>query len=344
LDSFQLETSPAGSPTRIAPRQSISKTTSQADSPPDLLKFGDGVLVGSLLTRGHRRQHLLAKCGAVADLTLTKPALRCAAMKIAAAILLTLGLALTAHSKLVTEPVSYDHEGVKLEGYLAYDDQKTGTRRLPGVLIIPEWWGVNGYVKSRAEQIARLGYVAFVADMYGAGISTTDPKKAGELATPFFGKPLMANRARAGLNRLIQYAFVDAGRVAAIGYCFGGSTSQALAYSGAPLIGIVSFHGNLIPASANAALQNKARFLVCHGAVDPFIAKADLDAFLKSMDDGKFDYQFISYAHAVHAFTNPDADKAAAAGLQGVGYNAAADRRSWEHMKTFFNEIFAVSE
>lgn len=248
---------------------------------------------------------------------------------------------LLASAKIITQPVAYEHGGVKLEGVLAFDDEKTGREKLPGVLVVPEWWGVNDYVKGRAQQLAGLGYVAFVADMYGAGVSTTDAKKAGELASQFYGKPLMAERARAGLDQLLKQPSVDRSRVAAIGYCFGGATVQALAYSGAPLSGIVSFHGSLIPASTEAAAANRAKFLICHGAVDPFIKKSELDAFLKSMDDGKFDYQFISYAQAVHAFTNPDADEAAADGLKGVGYHAAADRRSWEHMKTFFHELFS---
>jgi dienelactone hydrolase len=129
-----------------------------------------------------------------------------------------------------------------------------------------------------------------------------------------------------------------------MGYCFGGATAQELAYSGALLRGIVSFHGSLIPASSEAASANKAKFLICHGGADPFIKKETLDAFLKSMEDGKFDYQFIVYANAVHAFTNKEADAAAAAGLNGVGYNELADRRSWQHMKTFFEEVFAASE
>ena len=262
-------------------------------------------------------------------------------MKPVLALFLGSFLAFASHAKVVTQSVSYDHNGVKLEGYLAFDDQKTSSGKLPGVLIVPEWWGVNDYVKGRAEQIAQLGYVAFVADMYGGGISTTDPKKAGELASPFYGKPLMAERARAGLDRLLKNNSVDPRHVAAIGYCFGGSASQVLAYSGAPLVGIVSFHGGLVPASAEAAATNKAKFLICHGAVDPFVKKEDLEAFLKSMEDGKFDYQFVSYAHAVHAFTNPNADKAAANGLAGVGYNAAADHRSWKHMKVFLEEVFA---
>jgi Dienelactone hydrolase and related enzymes len=243
-------------------------------------------------------------------------------------------------AKIVTKPVSYEHNGTQLEGYLAYDDAKTAHAKLPGILVIPEWWGLNDYVKGRARQLAELGYVAFAADMYGAGVVTTDPKKAGELAGQFYGKPLFAERSRAGLDQLLAQSFVDSSRVASIGYCFGGAASQALAYSGAPLAGIVSFHGSLLAASPEAASKNKAKFLICHGAVDPFISKAELDAFLESMNTGKFDYQFIAYADAIHAFTNPGADAIAAAGLNGVGYNAAADRRSWEHMKAFFTEIF----
>lgn len=244
-------------------------------------------------------------------------------------------------AKIITKPVAYEHAGVKLEGYLAYDDTKMpADKKSPGVLVVPEWWGLTDYAKGRAEQLAKLGYVAFAADMYGAGVTTTDPKKAGELAGQFYGKPLMAERAQAGLDQLMATGLVETGRVAAIGYCFGGSTVQALAYSGAPLAGIVSFHGGLIPVPADAAVKTKAKILVCHGAVDPFIKKEDIDAFMKSMNDGKFDYQFVSYAGAVHAFSNPGADKIAAATGLPIAYNAGADKRSWAHMKTFFKELF----
>jgi dienelactone hydrolase len=247
--------------------------------------------------------------------------------------------AFAANAKLVTKPVAYEHGGVKLEGYLAYDDA-VKTKR-PGVLVIHEWWGLNDYVKGRAKQLAELGYVAFAADMYGAGSVTLDPKKAAEWAGQFYGKPLMAERAQAGLDQLLKTGLVDESKVAAIGFCFGGSTAQALAYSGAPLAGIVSFHGGPIPASPEAAAKNKAKFLILHGAIDPFTKPEDLAAFKKSLDDGKFDYQFVSYAGAVHAFTNPDADKVAAqTGLKGIGYNEPAARRSWQHMQVFFDEIF----
>ncbi len=261
------------------------------------------------------------------------------------------GLALTAavtlNAMLVKQPVAYEHAGIKLEGYLVYDDTKVSVdRKAPGVLVVPEWWGLNDYAKRRTEQVARLGYVAFAADMYGAGVVTTDKDKANELASRFYGKPLMAERAQAGLDRLLATGLVDASRVAAIGYCFGGSTVQALAFSGAPLAGIVSFHGGLQAAPAGAAAKTKAKILVCHGAVDPFVSKEDREAFIRSMDEGKFDYQFISYAGAIHAFTNPQADEVAkATGLVGgIGYNAAADQRSGTHMRAFFDEIFAVKK
>jgi dienelactone hydrolase len=260
-------------------------------------------------------------------------------MKNTICLLFVLMLSAGAQAKLVTRPVSYEQGGVKLEGYLVYDDNTKGQR--PGVLVIPEWWGLNGYIKGRAEQLAGMGYVAFAADMYGSGIVTTDPKKAGELAGQFYGKPLMAERAQAGLDQLLKTGFVDPKKVAAIGFCFGGATCQALAYSGAPLAGIVSFHGSLIPASPEAAAKNKAKFLICHGAIDPFTKPEAVGAFRKSLDDGHFDYQFISYSGALHAFTNPGADALrVSAGLEGIGYNEAAARRSWQHMKLFFGELF----
>jgi len=256
---------------------------------------------------------------------------------------LALGAAPSPTPNLVTKPISYEHDGVKLEGFLAYDDSKVSAEQFaPGVLVIPEWWGLNDYAKRRAKQLAELGYVAFAADMYGAGINTTDARKAGELAGQFYGKPLMAERARAGLDALLATGLVARDRVAAIGYCFGGAVVQALAYSGAPLAGIVSFHGSLIPVPEGAAARTKAKLLFCHGAIDPFVSAEDLATFTKAMNEGKFDYQFISYSGAVHAFTNPEADEVAAKnGLTGrVGYDAAADRRSWEHMKVFFRELY----
>jgi dienelactone hydrolase len=249
---------------------------------------------------------------------------------------------LSAHAALVTKPVAYEHAGVKLEGYLAYDDAKVSSAKpAPGVLVVHEWWGLNAYAKGKAEALAELGYVAFALDMYGTGVATEDPKKATELSSPFYGQPLMAERARAGLDQLLASGLVAPGKVAAIGYCFGGSTVQALAYTGAPLAGIVSFHGGPVVPTVEQAAAIKGQVLICHGAIDPFIKPEQLNGLLTALDKAKADYQFVSYAGAVHAFTNPNATRIAQAnGLNGIGYNEAAARRSWQHMQGFFGEIF----
>ena len=247
----------------------------------------------------------------------------------------------SAQAKIVTKTVPYDQGGVHLIGYLAYDDAQTEGKKLPGVLVVPEWWGLNDFAKGRAEALAKLGYVAFAADMYGDGQSTIDPNKAKELSTPFYGKPLMAERAKAALNQLTASGLVDESKLAAIGFCFGGAACQVLAYSGAPLKGIVSFHGALVPLPADAAGKTRAKFLVLQGELDPHV---DLDqrlAFIKSLDQGKIDFQFLTYSGALHAFMNPEADKFH---LEGIGYNAVVAQRAWNQMQLFFQEIFGTGK
>jgi dienelactone hydrolase len=245
-------------------------------------------------------------------------------------------------ANVVTKTISYRQGDTELRGYLAYDDAVTSDKKAPGVLVFPEWWGVTDFVKGRTEALAKLGYVAFAADMYGDGQTTTDHKKAKELATSVAGKP-MGERAQAAYDQLTRTGLIDDSKVAAIGFCFGGACSQILAYSGAPLKGIVSFHGGLVPASADAAKKNQAKFLILQGELDPLVPEAARAAFVKSMDEGKFDYQFLVYSGAVHAFMNPDADKARANGLEGVGYNPEVAARAWAQMQLFFKEIFNSS-
>jgi dienelactone hydrolase len=261
---------------------------------------------------------------------------------------LCLGLAVAAmltqvHASVVTKTISYRQGDTELRGYLAYDDSVTSEKKAPGIVVFPEWWGLTDFVKGRAEALAKLGYVAFAADMYGDGQSTTDHNKAKELAGSVAGKPIMGERAQAAYDELIKTGLVDSSKVAAIGFCFGGACSQILAYSGTPLKGVVSFHGALVPASADAAKKNQAKFLILQGALDPLVPETARAAFLKSMDDGKFDYQFVSYSGAIHAFMNPAADKARADGLEGVGYNAEVAARAWAQMQLFFKEIFNQS-
>src|SRR6478736_8032518 len=140
-------------------------------------------------------------------------------MKAISLSLLILASAMTVHGKLVTKTVSYEQNGTKLEGYLAYDDSITDKGKVPGILVFPEWWGLNDYVKGRADQLANLGFVAFAADMYGGGQSTTEVAKAKELSSQFYGKPLMAERGQAALDQLLKTGMVDEGKVATIGFC-----------------------------------------------------------------------------------------------------------------------------
>lgn len=253
------------------------------------------------------------------------------------AAVLACAATVTSLAKIVTKPIAYEHDGVKLEGVLAYDDAVSAPR--PGVLVVHEWWGLNDYVKGRAVQLAELGYVAFALDMYGAGVVTTEAKKAGDLAGQFYQNPkAWAARAQAGLEQLLASGKVAPGKVASIGYCFGGSTSLVLAYSGAPVAGVVSFHGT--PVAAWDGASNRAKVLMLHGAADPFVKPEEIAAFEQAADAAKFDWQWVSYAGAVHAFSNPGADELGKKNNLPIFYHETAARRSWEHMRVFFREIF----
>ena len=241
-----------------------------------------------------------------------------------------------ASAEVQTKVVPYTHDGEALEGFLAWDDAAEGKR--PGVLVVHEWWGLNDYARGRARQLAQLGYVAFALDMYGKGKVTEHPKQAGEWAgTIRRNQDAWRARAMAGLSVLQEQPQVDAGRMAAIGYCFGGSTVLQLAYGGAALAGVVSFHGSLPAATAEQARQIEASLVVCHGAADGFVPRAQIDAFRASLEAGDVDWVFVEYAGAKHSFTNPGAD---AIGIDGIKYDKHADTRSWRLMQDFFDEWF----
>lgn len=229
------------------------------------------------------------------------------------------------------------------ECYLAWDSAAKGTR--PGVLVFPEWWGLNEFAKQKARELAEQGYVALVVDVYGEGRTTADAKEAGELAGRFkTDRKLLRARATAALDTLRKLREVDPKRVAAIGYCFGGTAVLELARSGADVQAVVSFHGDLAagekltPAQVNAeAAGIRARVLVLHGAVDPYVPAKTVQAFMDEMNTAGVDYVFVAYAKAVHSFTNPAAGSDPG---RGAAYNAEADRRSWVAMRAFFDEAF----
>lgn len=253
------------------------------------------------------------------------------------ALLLTLILAAEVQAKLVTKTVEYKQDGTICKGYLAYDDAIRGRR--PGVLVVHEYWGLNDFARKKAEQLAGLGYVAFAADIYGQGLVTTDPKEASHLAGEMGGNlPLLRARAQAALKALAETPGADPQRLAAIGFCFGGTTVLELAYSGADLKGVVSFHGGLTAPQPEELKSIKAAILVLHGADDPHVKPEAITAFQEAMRQGGIDWQMVYFGGAVHAYMNPAANNRAA----GVAYDARAARRSWQYMQDFFKEIFAV--
>ena len=240
----------------------------------------------------------------------------------------------TAQAAVTTEVVEYRDGDVVLEGYLAYDDSIRGKR--PGILVAHEWNGHNQYVRKRAEQLARLGYVAFALDMYGKGVRAKDAKEAAALAGIYKGdRKLMRARAAAGLDVLRNRPETDPARLAAIGYCFGGTVVLELARSGADLVSVVSFHGGLDTPTPEDARNIKGKVLALQGADDPFVPVKQREAFQDEMRKGGVDWQFVTYGGAVHSFTNPEAGSD---NSKGAAYNERADRRSWEAMKSFFAE------
>lgn len=236
------------------------------------------------------------------------------------------------------ENVTYSADGVTFKGLVVYDQNVKGKR--PGILVVHEWWGLNDYPKMRARKLAELGYIAMAVDMYGDGKIAANPKEAQDLAMPFYKDPQMSkSRLDAALTKLKEFPVTDAGRVAAIGYCFGGSVVLNSAKLGENLIGVVSFHGGLAGVPASKDLL-KANILVCHGASDKFVSMHDLDVFKHQLDSIGAHYSVKVYANATHAFTNPDATKIGKEFNLPIEYNAQADKDSWNDMKTFFASLF----
>jgi dienelactone hydrolase len=245
-------------------------------------------------------------------------------------------VAVAAVAEVKTKTVEYRDGEVVLEGFLAWDDAVKGPR--PGVLIVHQWMGVTDNERMRAEQLAALGYVAFAADVYGKGVRPANQQEAGALAGKYKGdRALLRSRVAAGLAELKRQPLVDERRVAAIGYCFGGTAVLELARSGADVAGVVSFHGGLDSPSPADGKNIRAKVLVLHGADDPFVPAADIAAFQQELRDAGVDWQMVYYSGAVHSFTQKEAGSDAS---RGAAYNERADRRSWQAMREFFAEIF----
>jgi len=242
----------------------------------------------------------------------------------------------TARAEVKTKDITYEHGGVSFKGHLAWDDAAQGKR--PGVLVVHEWWGLNDYARKGAEQLAGLGYVAFACDMYGEGKVTEHPKEAGEFAGAVRKDvQVWRGRAQAALKVLKDQERVDPNKLAAIGYSFGGSTALQLAYTGADLKAVVTFHAGLVVPDAEQAKAVKAKVLVCHGAADTFIPEETAVKFRAALEEAKVDYQFVYFGGARHSFTVKGIDEKK---VEGLAYNAEADRRSWAYMRLLFDEVF----
>lgn len=260
-------------------------------------------------------------------------------VRLSAFLFLTLSVGIAHGANVQGEEVTYSDNGTTLKGYLAYDASATEPR--PGVLVIHEWWGHNEHAREQARRLAELGYTALAVDMYGEGRLAEHPDDARTFATAIRqNEPLMVQRLEASKKLLSEHERTDAGNLAAIGYCFGGSIVLDMARSGTDLKAVASFHGALATQNPAESGQVSTRVLVLHGNDDPMVPPEQVENFKKEMDAAGVDYRFVGYDGATHSFTNPAADEAARKFGMPVGYNADADRASWSELEEFLSETF----
>jgi dienelactone hydrolase len=235
------------------------------------------------------------------------------------------------------EKLNYQIDGTEYFNYVYYNASNNEKR--PAIIVVDEWWGLTDYGKKRARGLANLGYISMVVDMYGNEKNVKDPQNAGKLASVIYKEPSLAKKyIDTAIEHLKKYSQTDPSKIGAIGYCFGGFVVLNAAKLGSDLKGVVSFHGGLSGAKPNKE-KMKAKILVCHGADDPF-ENPNVENFKREMDEAGVDYTFIVYPGATHAFSNPKATDRGEKFNMPIRYNEAADKASWEEMKSFFESIF----
>lgn len=240
-------------------------------------------------------------------------------------------------SDISEEAVEYTSDGTVCEGWHAFDDQVEGPR--PAVLIVHQWTGLTDYEKMRARMLVKLGYNVFAADVYGKGVRPEGmPECAVQSGKYKSDRKLYRTRLNDALELLKKDPRTDASKVAAIGYCFGGTGVIELARSGADVVGVVSFHGGLDSPAPEDGKKIKGEVLALHGADDPFVPADDITAFEKELKDAGVEYELVKYPGAVHSFTQK---KAGNDNSKGAAYNKEADEKSWEAMKAFLARLFA---
>ena len=253
-------------------------------------------------------------------------------------IALSLGMSCVSYAAPAPGSFEYQAAGVTSVGFLALPKNVKG--KVPGILIVHDWMGPSAFTEGRAKAIADLGYVGLAVDIYGKGNSPKDMKGAAALAGKYKSdRKLLREKIIAGFEELKKVSAVNPSQIIVMGYCFGGTTALELGRSGADVAGVVTFHGGLSNPNPGDAKNIKAKVLVTHGAIDPYVPAEEVAAFQKEMNEAGLDYQFISYSGAVHAFAVPGAGSDI---KSGAAYNAVADRRSWEEFKRFVTEVTTV--
>lgn len=247
--------------------------------------------------------------------------------------------AAAADAALKSEKVVYKALGKEMTGYMVYDDALTGKR--PGVIVVHEWWGHDGYARQRAEMLAAEGYTAFALDMYGTGKLAAHPKDAGAFAGEVYKtQGAMQGRFRAAYDLLSEHETVDASKLGAIGYCFGGNVVIDMAAAGMDLKGVVGFHASMNSVETPDRGRVKARVRVFNGAADPFIKPENRDAVAAKMAKAGADYEYVDYPGVLHGFTSPAATAKGEKFKIPLKYDMHADHDSWGRMLVFFEETF----
>lgn len=256
------------------------------------------------------------------------------------AALLALSITAPAWAAIKETPVTYSDGETTMKGFVVYDTAKKGKR--PGIVMVHEWWGITKHMHNEARRLARQGYTAFLADVYGDGKTADNPKDAGALASSVMKNPkVMEARFNAARAELAKQPTVDAARIGAVGYCFGGAVVINMARAGADLAGVVGFHASLdLDTPAPAPGTVKAKVLVLNGADDPFVKKEEYATLKADMDAAKADYRVIEYPGAVHAFTNPEATALGKKFNLPLRYDAKVNKEAEGEASRFFAAVF----
>ncbi len=250
---------------------------------------------------------------------------------------LLLSFAISFASFAEPSAVPYQAGKTQLEGYL---NAPSSTTKKPAVLIVHDWMGLGEFSKQKADELSKMGYVAFAVDIYGKNVRPKDQSEAAQFATKFKDdRKLLRERIRAAYDKVASLPNVDPTKIIVMGYCFGGTTALELARSGASLAGTVSFHGGLGTPIPQDAKNIKSPVLALHGADDPYVPASEVSAFQTEMKDAGVKLSFVSYPKSVHAFTNPAAGND---NSKGAAYNADADKKSWVEFTKFLKKATGV--